>query len=178
MSLLHKDCLSNIGQNKHFDSPKLNISMESLRRTRFFATVSVELEDDTVREVSNNFWFIFTASWSFYALYSKTQFLWYGALCSLNIGRRFTWSFSDFFSSVWQPNFSKENSPIFPISGSCWDSKRWLPPVSFPHKASALTSYRENKRLKPSDRDIWKIGAKLSFQVEHIHHAVEYFPKS
>ena len=139
-SMLHKDCLSNIGQNKHFDSPKLNISMESLRRTRFFATVSVELEDDTVREVSNNFWFIFTASWSFYALYSKTQFLWYGALCSLNIGRRFTWSFSDFFSSVWQPNFSKENSPIFPISGSCLDSKRWLPPVSFPHKASALTS--------------------------------------
>ena len=113
MSLLHKDCLSNIGQNKHFDSPKLNISMESLPRTRFFATVSVELEDDTVREVSNNFWFIFTASWSFYALYSKTQFLWYGALCSLNIGRRFTWSFSDFFSSVWQPIFPKKTLQFF-----------------------------------------------------------------
>ena len=30
------DCLSNVQQNKHFDSPKLNFSMESLRRTRYF----------------------------------------------------------------------------------------------------------------------------------------------
>ena len=58
------DCLSNIRQNKHFHSPKLNFSMEYFVEHVFLWQFQ-KLEDDTVRELSNNFWFLFIARWCF-----------------------------------------------------------------------------------------------------------------